>query len=219
MFVAELVPPAEVAPPLDAAVLEVRALAGGVRVLAEGVNSADVVRAFDPAEVEPVPRRGRGSGAACAGGRIGLDVELVQLVGIDLELRLRLKNHMVLVQLRVHRVDLPLTEGIVECIVDRRGSDTQARGRGAIDHQRDGQAAHLLVGGNIFELRQLLQTRNKTIRPIVQFVLIGIFKRVLILCTADAVIDRDVLHRLHEELNSVHLAEPGLKPADNIRGA
>jgi len=53
--VAELVLPAEVAPPLDAAVLEVRALAGGVRVLAEGVYSAEVVRAFDPAEVEPLP--------------------------------------------------------------------------------------------------------------------------------------------------------------------
>ena len=52
---AELVAPAEVAPPADAVVLDVRAFAGGVRVFAEGVYRAVVVSAFDPAEVEPLP--------------------------------------------------------------------------------------------------------------------------------------------------------------------
>ena len=52
---AELLIPAEVAPPADTVVLEVNTLAGGVSAPAEGVNKADVVRAFDPAEVEPLP--------------------------------------------------------------------------------------------------------------------------------------------------------------------
>ena len=53
----ELVAPAEVAPLLDVefTVLEVNALIGGVSVFAEAVNKTDPVRAFDPAELEPLP--------------------------------------------------------------------------------------------------------------------------------------------------------------------
>jgi hypothetical protein len=53
----ELVVPAEVAPRLepDVDVLEVSALAGGAIVFADAVKSADVVSAFEPAEVEPFP--------------------------------------------------------------------------------------------------------------------------------------------------------------------
>jgi hypothetical protein len=35
--------------------LEVSAFAGGVSVFADGVNNADPVNAFEPAEVEPLP--------------------------------------------------------------------------------------------------------------------------------------------------------------------
>jgi hypothetical protein len=54
LLVVELVMPAEVAPLLDVAVdvLAESALAGGVRVLADGVKSAEPVTAFDPAEDE-----------------------------------------------------------------------------------------------------------------------------------------------------------------------
>ena len=55
LLVAELVVPAEPAPLLDVAVevLAESALAGGVRVFAAGVYSAEVVRPFDPAEDDP----------------------------------------------------------------------------------------------------------------------------------------------------------------------
>ena len=57
MLVVELVVPAEVAPLLepDVDVLEVSALRGEAIVFADAVKSADVVSAFEPAEVEPFP--------------------------------------------------------------------------------------------------------------------------------------------------------------------
>jgi hypothetical protein len=55
LLVAELVAPAEVAPLLDVAVepLGESAFAGGTRVFAAGVYSAEVVSVFDPAEDDP----------------------------------------------------------------------------------------------------------------------------------------------------------------------
>ena len=54
LLVLELVAPAEAAPLLDVAVdvLAVRAFAGGAKVFADGVYSAEPVSAFDPAEEE-----------------------------------------------------------------------------------------------------------------------------------------------------------------------
>ena len=43
---------------------------------------------------------------------------MIQHVWILLKLRLALQDHMILIELRVHRVDLPLTKGIVERVVD-----------------------------------------------------------------------------------------------------
>ena|ERR1700727_2214666 len=55
LLVDELVVPTELTPWLDAVVEELAesAFEGGARVFAEGVNRADVVNAFDPAEEEP----------------------------------------------------------------------------------------------------------------------------------------------------------------------
>jgi hypothetical protein len=57
LLVVELVAPADVAPllELDVTVLDVSAFAGGVSVFADGVNNADPVSAFEPADVEPLP--------------------------------------------------------------------------------------------------------------------------------------------------------------------
>ncbi len=67
--------------------------------------------------------------------------------------------------------------------------------------------AGLLIGGHIFQFGQLLQLRHEFVGPLVQFVGVGIFERVLILRAADAVVHRDVLHRLHVEVHAVHLAQ------------
>ena len=67
--------------------------------------------------------RGRAGRIRCrrrrsaAGGR-RLDIDIVQLLRIELELRVRLQNHVILIQLRVERVDLALPERVVERVVD-----------------------------------------------------------------------------------------------------
>ena len=64
-----------------------------------------------------------------------------------------------------------------------------------------------------------MQFRDEAVGPIVQFVRIGIFQRVLILSAADAVVDGDVLHRLHVELDSLNLLQAGLQSANHVGGA
>jgi hypothetical protein len=54
LLIAELVVPAELAPVLDVeALVGERAFVGGRRVFADGVYSAELVSAFDPAEGDP----------------------------------------------------------------------------------------------------------------------------------------------------------------------
>ena len=103
-------------------------------------------------------RRGRRSCAAVSRSRIRLDIQMVQLIRIQLELRLCLQNHVILIQLRIHRVDLTLAKCVIQRIVDRRWRNAQPRRSGAVDHQRHRKAAHLLVRRDVFQLRQLLQS-------------------------------------------------------------
>src|ERR1035438_7698693 len=110
----ELVAPAEAAPllELEVDVPAASAFAGGASVLAAGVYSAELVRALDPAEAEPMDAK---------------DAEApAPLVRVLLKLRFTFENDMVLVDLGVHRVDLPLTEGVIQRVVYRRGRDSQS---------------------------------------------------------------------------------------------
>src|SRR5580704_9068294 len=75
-----------------------------------------------------------------------------------------------LVELRVHRIDLALSQSVVQCVVDGRRCDAETRGRDTIDDQRDREPSRLLVGGDILELGQGFQFRDKAIGPVVQFV-------------------------------------------------
>ena len=141
---------------------------------------------------------------------------MVQLVGVELKLRLALENNVVLIHLRVHRVDLPLTEGVVQSVIDGRGRDAQSRGGDPVDHQRYRQPSRLLIGGNVFQFRQLLQPADETVGPVIQFIRIGIFQRVLVLRAAHPVVHGNVLHRLHEQLDSLNLIQLRLEPADHV---
>ena len=60
------------------------------------------------------------------------------------------------------------------------------------------EAAGLLIGGHVFQVGHLLQPVDEAVGPVVQFVGVGIFERVLVLCAAYAVVDGNVLHGLHE---------------------
>jgi hypothetical protein len=121
----------------------------------------------------------------------------VQLSRIDLEFRVGLQNHVVLVQLRVHGVDLALSERIVERIVDGRWRDAEAGSGGAIDGDRFRHAAQLLIGRHVGQFRKLLEFRQQLADNRVQLILIGVFHRVLVFRAAHAIVHRQVLHRLH----------------------
>ena len=123
---------------------------------------------------------------------------------------------MVLVELRIHRIDLALPEGVIQSVVDRRRSNPEPRRSPAIDDQRNRETTGLLVGRNVFQLGQTLELRYKSIRPVVELIGIRIFEGVLILRAAYAVVDRDVLHRLHIERNSLHVLQILLQPAHQI---
>ena len=44
---------------------------------------------------------------------------MIQLVRIELKLRLALQDDVILIHLRVHRVDLPLAKGVVQSVINR----------------------------------------------------------------------------------------------------
>ena len=68
-------------------------------------------------------------------------------------------------------------------------------------------------------MRQLLHLIDQPSGPQVQLVRIRIFQRVLVLGTADAVIHRDVLHRVHVKHDALDRLEARLQPANHIGGA
>src|SRR5262249_50625744 len=76
-------------------------------------------------------RRG-GTRTRGARRRIRLNVDLVQHARVPLKLGQRFEYHVVLIQLRVHRVDLALAECVIEGVGDRGGRYTEARRGDAI---------------------------------------------------------------------------------------
>ena len=145
-----------------------------------------------------------------------MDVQAVQLVRVRLELRLGLQHNVVLIHLRIHDVDLPLAEGIIQGVVDGRRRDAQSRGGDPVDHQRYGQSSQLLIGRDVFQLRQLLQPVDEAVGPDIQLVGIGVFEGVLVLRAAHPVVHGNVLHGLHEELYSLNPLQSRLEPADQV---
>ncbi len=123
---------------------------------------------------------------------------------------------MVLVQLRVHRGDLPLAESVVERLVDGLRRDAHAGSCDAIDDQGSGQAGSLLIGGEVAQFRNGREFGHKLRRPEIEFLQVGIFQRVLILRAADAVLYGQVLHRLHVQRDAVDFLELRLQPPDHI---
>ena len=112
---------------------------------------------------------------------------------------------MVLVQLGIHRADLPLTECVIQGVIDGGRRDAQSRRSDPVDHQRHGQPSRLLIGGHIFQFRQLLQPFDETVRPVSQLTRIGVFQCVLVLRATHPVIHGNVLHGFHKKLDSLNL--------------
>ena len=87
----------------------------------------------------------------------------------------------------------------------------------AVDHEVGLQAAVLLVARHVAQLRQRLQLRHEARRPRAPArSASAIFQAVLKLRAADAVFDRQVLHRLHEERDALDLGQLRLQAADDV---
>src|SRR5262249_41737616 len=148
----------------------------------------------------------------------GAQVNVLQILQSILELRFDFQHDPILVRLREYGRDLALAKGVIQHIIDRLYTDAEA-GRGiAIDDQARLQAQVLVVASDITQLRQLLQLLHKARRPEAQLFGIGIFETVLKLRTADAILDGQVLHRLHEERNALHIDQGRLQAADDVAG-
>ena len=88
------------------------------------------------------------------------------------------------------------------------GEMPESRGGVAVDLDRDMRRGDLLVRGDVLQLGHLLHRRFDDRRPVVQFVDVGVGQRVLVLGTAEAPADADVLAGLHEEFGAFDLRPP-----------
>jgi len=122
----------------------------------------------------------------------------------------------ILVQLRVHRVDLSLAERIIKRVVDGRWCDAESRRSRAIDHHLLRLATQLLICDNIGQLWQLLQLCDQSARHGIQLGLVGIFHRVLILGAAHDIVDGQILHRLHVQLDALDLLQLRCQAVDDL---
>ena len=82
----------------------------------------------------------------------GHEVDVLEVGRAGLEARVHLQDHVVLVQLREDRRDLPLAEAVVEAVVDVLGRDPEAgRGR-AVERERSLAALRLQVARDVGQL-------------------------------------------------------------------
>lgn len=124
---------------------------------------------------------------------------------------------MVLIQLRVHRIDFTLSEGVIQSIVDGRRSHPETRCGGTIDLHLLGCGTQLLVCDHICQLWQLFQLCNELLCHRVQLCLVGIFQRVLVLRSAHHVIDGQILDWLHVELDAGYFLQLRREAVDDLR--
>ncbi len=141
----------------------------------------------------------------------------MQISGVALESRVGFQDHVVLVHLGIHRVDLTLPESVVQRVVYRRRRDPEARGRRPVDGQGGGNTVQLLVRDDVGELGQSFQFRQQIVHDRIELVLVRVFQGVLILRAADAVIDGQVLNGLHVKLDARDLVQFRIQPADHLR--
>ena len=123
---------------------------------------------------------------------------------------------MIAIELREVLGDLTLAEGVVERIVDHRGLQAEARGLIAVNGDGHHRAARLLVGCDVAQLRQFLQLRKQSRRPIIELVKVRILQRVLVLRTRGAAADVDILRRLQKDRGARHLGKFRAQPRDDL---
>ena len=114
---------------------------------------------------------------------------------------------MVLIQLRQDRGHQPLTEGAVQRIVYLFRGHTEPGRRVAIDDDHGPAPAVLLVAGNVGQLRARPEGGEEPVRPCRELGGVGMLEAELILRPADAILDRQILNRLHVQRDAGDVGE------------
>ena len=81
--------------------------------------------------------------------RGGVHIDPVERIEVALECRQDLHDHVIAAELGEILSDLPLAEGVVDCIVNELRIDAVARGLIAVDRQRQRRPRGLLIRGDI----------------------------------------------------------------------
>ena len=81
------------------------------------------------------------------------------------------------------------------------------------------QAAVLLIAGDVAQFGSACSLSRNRGTQIASSFGVGVFQTVLKLRAADAILHRQILHRLHEERDALHLGQFGLQAADDVAGA
>ena len=155
----------------------------------------------------------RGVRGLIAGGG---HVELRERGRVALILRHRLQNDAVLVGLPIDGGDLPLAEGVVQCVGDGLHGNAETAGHFAVDVHEHAQAALLRLGRDLAQHRIGTQTRRQLIRPFDDVIRVRSGQRVLVLRAAGAGADLDVLHRLEVNRHAGNRRDQPLQAHDDL---
>ena len=156
-------------------------------------------------------RNGRSSGR--------LQINILQGFRRLLKLRCNFHHHVILVQRPVHRRDLPLSEGIVERIVEGLRRNSHPARRIAVDHQFGLQSFVLLIRVLVAQFGQRPHLREQSRGPCIKVVEVCALQSVLILRIAESSADGQVLRRLQDQCRSRHDREFSAQPVDHVVGA
>ena len=106
---------------------------------------------------------------------------------------------MILIQRLIDRGHLPLTKRVIQRVVDRRHADPQSRRGIPIDIQASLQTFVLLIGIHVDQAGNLAHFPQQLIAPDAQFFQAVASQRVLILSTAGATANPQILHWLQNQ--------------------
>src|ERR1700687_3544685 len=109
---------------------------------------------------------------------------------------------------------LPLAEGVVKRLIDRRRLNSEARCLVAVDGEGQHAAARLLIRGDVAQHRELLQFSEYLRSPLVELIDVGILQRVLILSARLAAAYVEILCGLQEQRRARNLGQLGPQAGD-----
>ena len=130
--------------------------------------------------------------------------------------RINVDDDAVLVALGEDGRDDALAVGVVESVVDDGRGDAESRRIGAVEIDDHRAAVRLQIAGHVDDRGNLAQALQHLGRPGLQRLEILVLERELILGRADGGIDREVLHRLHEQRYARNIRGFLLQPANDL---